>query len=326
MANGDQLDAFAQDITTGLFLPTQARRNVVPWEQLGILNPPEKWSEVSGDLISTLAVLVAQGQTGPTLVKADAAGDLRVGARINAVTKLSAPLAAGATLATVLDTTDFFPGDKVVIVANGAPDTVCANITVKSIFSDTTMEFAATCSSISFNPGDYVVGEAVVHIRTVFDAPAIAGFKVNTAIGAPGTTDSSVMNTTTIKGHRRLATDPERSYDWDNVTDPGLGAQASIATSSFGVGFCSVASMVMASIENVSGAAIVAYMELFNGSAAGGNRRMLIPMWVPNNASKEFTLTGLKYRSADNGFWTWRMAAGVANVAGHLSIAGFVEG
>jgi hypothetical protein len=324
--SGINLDSFEEDASTDAQPTPLVRRTVIPYDDLDVANRPERWSVLSTDLISTLSILSAQGEVGPKLLSVDAAGNLRVGARVNALTRLGAALAGGATVAKVLNTSDFFPGDHVTLVQNGAPANVCTNVVIQSVDSLTQMTFVATCPAINFSVGDYVVGEQVINIRNIFKPVSIGGVGVNTAIGAPGTIDDNVMITTTVNGHRRLATDTERSYDWFGVGEGAIGAQVTVTTSAFGAGFRSVASHLFGSFENPGGAGVALYLELFNGAAGGGDRRYRVPMYVPAGASKEFVLTGVRWKSDDNGFWTWRTDRAVAGALGHMTIAGFVEG
>lgn len=323
----DDAASFVLDDASGLFVPSapKARKDVVPWDDLNALNVPFEYSAISHDLLTSLAVLVAQGINRPRLLTVDASGALKVGARINAVTRLTAPLAAAATQAMVEDTSSFFPGDHVSIVANGAPNSVCTDVVVKSIDDATNMQFVATCSALSFSVGDYVIGEQVANIRRIYESVALQTVRVAVAPGVGNPPDQQILATNTAYNRLRWAVDPERSYDWNNTVSGAAGVQASITTSSFGVGFASECAMLEGAIENISGALVALYFELWNGAGGTGTRVLRVPMYVQNNVAEKFTLVPLHYRSTDNGFWTWRMDRAVANVLGHLSIAGYVE-
>lgn len=155
---------------------------MVPYADLNALNQPGDLNQITNNLVSTLAVLSAQSSGGPKLLGVDDTGALKVAARMNAVTRLTAPLAGGATIAQVLDTSQFFAGDHVSLITNGTPSSDCTDIVVKQIDSPTQIEFAATCGSVSFNPGDYLVGEQVVNVRQIFEAVDVSD-RSNRALG-----------------------------------------------------------------------------------------------------------------------------------------------
>lgn len=315
----DELSSASSDVA-------QARRTVLPWADLNALDPPLRWSQIAPDLLSALAVMVAQGVDRPRLLGVDATGALKVGSRINAVTTLGASLPANATVATVLDTSQFFPGDHVSLVKNGAPQSVCVDVIVKSVDSPTQMTFVATCSSLSFGVGDFVIGEQTVQVRNVFNPVPIAGKSVLTAIGVVNPLDNEVMMTDTINGHQRLAVDPVRSVDWQkqvvNVT-PGA---ASVTQAAAGVGFKLVVKDLFWTVDNRSGAAFIVSLRVWNGASGVGTPIFFTTMNVPANSVEKLFVPNMQLRADDNTQLVADYSGGAASVNESVIMTGYVEG
>jgi hypothetical protein len=224
--------AFAQDSGTGLFVPVAAvaRRSVIPWDDLNAANIPLEWSQISKDLVTSLSILAAQGADAPKLLSVDSQNNLRVGARLNASTKFAAHFVGGSTVATVLDTSDFLPGDHVALLTNGAPGSVCIDVVIFSIDSPTQMTFVASCVGQSFNPGDFVVGEQVVNIRQIFEGvniDRVNGVNVGSAIPV---SIAAGLNISQIGGVAVTSPLPvsEKALSWDGSTvmaENAAGAQ-----------------------------------------------------------------------------------------------------
>lgn len=106
---------------SGILVPTKLRTQVIPWETLKALNPPQDQPQVSTDMLSAFAVLVAQGPRAPALVGTDEHSALLVNAEINQHTTVGRPQAIGDHVLMVSDPTYGGAGDVfLVIPASGA--------------------------------------------------------------------------------------------------------------------------------------------------------------------------------------------------------------
>lgn len=318
---------FVQDEASGLFVPSvpQARRSVIPWADLNAADPPYRWSQISPDLLSTLAVLSAQGVDRPRLLSVDDAGALKVGSRINAITTLGAPLAALATVATVKDTSQFFPGDHVSLVKNGAPASICTDVIVKSIDSPTQMTFNATCAGLSFAVGDFVIGEQTVQVRNIFNPVHLTGQGI-IPTGYPNPIVSGEVNTmTTIYGRRRLMVDDQRSADWDSGVANVTPAAASITKAAAGVGARNVLHDIVHSIDNTSAGAVRISLRVWDGASGSGVLKLLVTYNTPANASTVAQLHDLRIKGSDNTQMVIDFHAGGVNIAESLYANGYEE-
>lgn len=103
MSSPDTTALFKQDAESGLFLPPMFRRTVLPYADMGVLNPPTGYWNFSSDFLSAFAVLVAQAADRPRLLAADLLGNLRTSGRLNQVTQTTTLWPAGTTVVKVLD-------------------------------------------------------------------------------------------------------------------------------------------------------------------------------------------------------------------------------
>lgn len=319
---------FLRDEASGLLVPAvpQARRSVLPWGDLNVVDPPYAWSQISPDLLSTLAVLVAQGIDRPRLLTVDASGALKTSSRVNAVTRLGASLPALATVATVLDTSQFFPGDHVAILANGAPANVCVDVIVKSIDSPTQMTFAATCGSVGFAVGDFVVGEQTINIRQIFEAIQLQWQLVQTAVGSPGVFDANPATTTTINGHRRIAVDAMRGADSHGTVFNATPGAASITFSAPGAGFYLVVKDVVAISDNRTGAAVPQSFVIRDGLSGVGTIKYLETTAAQANSVDKVRLHDYGMRGSVNTPMTFEFTGNAVNVLQTINVGVNVEG
>jgi len=317
---------FQEDAASGILLPARTRRVVTPWADLNATDIPSDYPQVSPDLLQALAVLVAQGFEGAELLKTNAIGDLRVGARINAVTKLTAPLPALATAAMVQDTSGFITGDHVVLVSATTPSALCTDVVIKQVIDDRNMEFAATCGAFGFQPGDYVIGEQTVNIRQIYEGVQLKGLHVNVAISPSGTLDNNVMTTNTIYNHKRLAVDPVRSTDFNGVQvniSPGI---ATLTFGPFGAGFRAVIKDFTAALDNRSGAAFVTGLAIRDGASGVGTIKWFTSFQAAAGTVDRDTFNDVLFKGSDNGAVTVEFTGGGAGINLDLSASGYVEG
>lgn len=195
---------------------TQARRLILPYDDLQILAPPERNLNVSADLLSALSVLVAQGPDKPRLLTSDVEGFLRVAGRLNVVTQLVAGFSGVATTLLVKDSTGIFPGDHISLVSSSVPGQTCVDVVVNSIPDGQTIKVNGTCAGQTWSVGDSVVGEQVVNIRQIFEAVRVAAGGQVQILGASAGTDNSLEIALDNQGLRALI-----------VRDGGLPTSAS---------------------------------------------------------------------------------------------------
>lgn len=110
------LSSFVQDSASGLFIPPQARRNVIPWDDLQTLATPQRLSQLSPDIITALSVLVAQGPKVPFLLTADEHSALRVVAEINNSSTVARPQVIGDHQLMVTDPSFVTAGDVFLVI------------------------------------------------------------------------------------------------------------------------------------------------------------------------------------------------------------------
>lgn len=320
------LDNFARDPQSGLLLPIISRRQVLPYDDVDALGWGSTPAQISPDLLSAFAVLVGQSGQQGKLIHSTKYGFLETASQVNYSARAAGSAIIGATVVRVDDPV-FGSSDTPIWVFPSPTNPV--NIHgpyFVNAQADPHLLTLHTGLILAVQPNDVFMAVPQIQLLGNNNFVKLVTQLVQTAVGVVNPFDADLMATTTINGHRRLAVDEERSYDWRKVTSPGAGIQASITTSTFGSGFRSTAALLVGSVENVSGAAIALYLELWEGPVATGTRILRIPMYVANQTSKEFMIERGKFQSLDNDVFVWRMDRSIANVLGHLTIAGFVEG
>lgn len=320
------LDSFAQDPKTGLYSPIISRRQVLPYDDVDALGWGSTPAQITPDLLSAFAVLVGQSGQQGKLINATKYGFLETASQVNYSAKAAGSAIVGATTIRIDDPVFGSSDTPLWIFPSPANPNPTHGPYFVNVESDPHLLDLNTGLLVPVVAGDVVMAVPQVQLLGSSNQVKLITKLIQTAVGVVNPFDADVMATTTINGHRRLATDTERSYDWRLTTEPGAGVQATITTSSFGAGFRSEARFIFGSIENISGAAIALYMEFWEGPVATGTRLLRIPMYVANQATKEFLIEDGHFRSGDNDVFVWRMDRAIANVLGHLTIAGFVEG
>lgn len=183
------LDSMVQDASSGLFVPPQARRPVIPWDDLQALATPSTLSQISPDIISALAILVAQGKDKPRLLSVDAQGALVANSRINSLARFTDSFVGGSTLVPVDDTTGFYPGQSVSFASATGGPAACGGMTIESIPSLTSLRVFASCGGQNFVPGDFVIGKGQVTID-----PTGTTIPVTGSVSISGTPNVNVTN------------------------------------------------------------------------------------------------------------------------------------
>lgn len=115
------LSKFTQDSASGLMVPTLIRRTLIPLDDLDLIDPPRRYSQLAADVMPSLSTLVVQGPTVPRLVRGDDAGRVRTDVEVNASVLIGRSQVAADTQIQVVDPTFFNAGDGFIIIpASGA--------------------------------------------------------------------------------------------------------------------------------------------------------------------------------------------------------------
>lgn len=318
---------FIQDNSSGLFIPPQARRQVIPYDDLQALATPTQLSQISPDLLSALAILTAQGPDRPRLLTADANGSLVTAAQINTVTTFIAPFTGGGLTAQIKDVTGFAPGMKVTMTSANFGGAVCSAVTVTSVKPPHTINFFATCTGQDFVVGDFIVGHGRVDVESILLPVSIGGQSVLTAVGFVGTPDNQVMMTTTIRGHRRFAVDDIRSIDGNASVQQVQPAAATINIPAFGAGFRAVVDWFEFSLLNNSGAATGPVAQVWDGAVGTGTLKWNSTMLAPAAQSIVTVFRNdMRIKGSDNTPMNLAYSLGGANVFESISVGYYVEG
>jgi hypothetical protein len=211
------LDPFVQDTGSGVFVP-RAVINPIPYTDLNATDPPVARPQISPDLLSALAILVAQSPQGPKLLRSATDGRLRTLARLNTSTFLTDVVTAGATTLNVDDTTEMEVGDQLTLVSKANPAQTCPQCTVLTIPDIHTVTIVNTCATFSWVPGDRVIVEQVVDIRAIIDTVKLEVAHWNNAFGSSGTSKGALWGVLDNRGFTSLM-----------VRDQGMPALASTA-------------------------------------------------------------------------------------------------
>lgn len=320
------LDDMVRDAASGLFVPAQARRQVIPYDDLQALNPPLTNPQISADLISTLAVLVAQGANGPRLLSADINGRLQTVAPAAAITKLTDSLIAPAATAHVADSSPFYPGQSVSLVGTVSGEATCTAVLIKSIPDVHTIVFNGICTGFSYQPGDEVVGGGDTRVTSVLVPVDIGGATTVLPPGAPNPGDQNVSLTGNIAGHKRFATDSERSWDWFKFVPQGTGAAITGTQVGFGLGTAIVVGCVIFSC-NANAAGVIDHAQLWIDAVTTGTQVFDVSLEPATAGSTQIlVLDRLRLRGNNNGNMAITMTSVSANVFHSCMMAGWIEG
>lgn len=297
------LDSMVQDASSGLFVPPQSRRQVLPWADMNALAIPERLSQVSPDLISALAVLVAQGPQGSKLVGADMLGRLLATASLNPVTKLTQPYHSGDLVVHVVDSSAFFPTQAASLLPANAGGNTCVGLSIQGIVDATTIKLNNDCGGQVFNIGDYFVGAPIVtsfnnlfnsdvtdraarllgHV-TVDSGNVEADALVNNSVGIYGKSASgnqhptaSVDNANQVHLNVRATADPPTVCAGFNF---GPGAVVSVSIPAIS-GFCIDLLSWSSGIGNVSGAGAGICFVTVKSTGTGGSTLWAGHLGVP---------------------------------------------
>ena len=318
--------AFVQDDASGLFVPSQSRRNIIPWEDMQAVNPSDRWSQISPDLLSTLAIGVNQGSDRANLNIGNSRGAQYTASALNFTTFTAASSGAGSSTVTVVDGNFakmamaiwIFPGPTNPHNTHG-PYFVFPS-------ADTHVFTLNNPLVVDVIPGDLVAAIPLTGFVSVGNNFMLNGIHILDAPGTPIPFDQVAMLTSTIYGHMRLAVDPIRSVDWTLRTGDTVPATASITSAAYGVGYRVVLNWLAVSVFNGSAAftSPVLHVKLGGG---GGTDVLEIGMAVPaNTGTDKIILNDLNIKSDDNGTITIQLDRGGANIHEWINAGGYVEG
>lgn len=227
--------AFAQT-DSGILYPAQARTEVFPWSDLGALNPPTGYINISHELIAALSVLVGQAQSQPRLIRATEDGSLNVAEVSAAATVLTDVALPGATVLSVLDSSRFHVGQTFQLrdVHGGNPD--CNGLDVREIPDSKHIRCQGTCGGITYQPGDAVTATSVVVVGNQITAGLASFDQLNTWPGGTLSPDNALSVNVDPVGRQLLRTDATRPYDLWLWSQLQINAAASVTFAAPGAG------------------------------------------------------------------------------------------
>lgn len=319
--------AFIQDDASGLFVPSQSRRNIIPWDDMQAVNPADRWSQISPDLLSTLAIGVNQGSDKANLAIGNSRGAQYNASALNFTTQVSGDSNAGTNTVTVIDGN--FAKMAMAIWIFPSP-TNPHGIHGPYFVFPTANPHVFTLNQqlvVDVRIGDLVAAVPLTAFVSVGNHVQLDGIHILDAPGTPSTFDQIAMLTSTVYGHMRLAVDDVRSCDVTacvELVSPGV---ASVAIGPFGAGFRSVISWVEFSVLNNSGAVISPRARIWDGAAGTGTLKFSSTLLMPAAQSHETIFRdNLRIKGSDNTVITVTYDTGGANVFESISVGAYVEG
>lgn len=328
MANNppDDLESIIQANSGGVGSNPLSRRQIIPYDDLQALNTPGALNSLSNDVVTTLAILAAQGPKAPRLLSCDDQGRARVQAANASITQLTAPLAALATTATVKDSSAFYVGQAVTLAANDGTGNTCSPVFIKRIPDGNTIQFLATCSSFGFNIGDFVVGGGDVRVTNVVSPVNIGSIITMIPPGGPNPGDQSIGSVSTIAGHKRLMVDKERSCDAIGIAVDVQPGAATVVLPAVAAGVANVIKWATFSGNNLTGAAQSFNIEIWDGPVGTGTRKWRGTISFPIAALVTLHITDLHIRGTGNTQMTVAFNAGAANMFQDITAGAYFEG
>jgi hypothetical protein len=320
------LDQFVQDGTSGLFLPMQSRRQLLPFADMHAVSLPERLSTVATDLISALSVLVAQGPDRPRLLLTDTLGRLKVQAEQASLTTFTAPFTGGGTVASVFDSSAFYPGQICTLVGNISGTGECTDVVVASIPDPNTLKFNGTCGGFNYVIGDFIVGGSDVRVTQILVPPTIGGEITMIPPGAPNPGIDHIGMVSNVAGHKRFSTDPYRSLDKQlrsGLVQPGI---ASIQFAAPGLGNAWVLKWVTAGMLNNTAAASTPILQVWDGPSGTGTVVYDEVIFVPAGVSAVIDRTERYIRGTNNTAMTLVWDRGGANLFEWINAGCVLEG
>lgn len=294
------LDSFVADAATGILLPASARRQVIPYGDLQVLNWPESQPQVSNSLLPTLAIGVAQGKDAPHLLLADALGALVVNSHSMSLAKFTAPFTGGGNMPQVDDTSGFYPGQVIGMVSQTGSGAACGGATLLRVVDSTHLLLTGSCGGQNFVPGDFIIGKGSTFIDTTGTIFPPNGTNVDVVPGGAQPFTNGLLATSTIYKHLRLAVDTVRSVDFAvqviNAT-PGVASTGILAS---GVGFRHVVKDVLWTVDNRSAAAIITSLRIWDGASGVGNPSWFTTMNVAAGTVEKLAIHDLLWKGSDN--------------------------
>lgn len=238
-SNPPDLSSFVQDQTTGLFLPPLAQRQIIPWDDMQVLNPSQQLPQISPDVITALSILAAQGPLKSLLLRTDAMGRLLASSVVQPIARLVAVANPGITTFMVDDTSAFYPGQGVTLQSATIATLNCVQVIVGSVPDQHTLIMRGVCAGQTYQIGDYVVGQPQVQVS---NAPFIQGDVLQPFPAGAIALDGVLSLVADPVGRNQLRTDATRALDlflWSgNITNaiasvqfsaPGAGKRLQLA-------------------------------------------------------------------------------------------------
>lgn len=320
------LAGMVQDAASGLFLPSQARRQVIPYDDLSALSPSVVLPQISPDLISALSILVAQGPNKPLLLTTDANGRLQVVSSAVSTTKFAAGFTGGTFTATVVDSSSFYPGQFVSLIGTVSGTGTCTQVGIKSIPDAHTIIFNSTCGGLNYTVGDIISGGGDVRVTAVVAPVDIGGTITMLPPGSPNPGDQAAGITGTVGGHKRLATDPDRSCDALGHTGLVQPAAALLIFPAVAAGVANVLKWMSFGALNLTAGPQQPAFAVWDGAAGVGALLFEETFAVASTASQSFDRPEREMRGSGNTQMTLTFTGGAANLFEWINAGVVFEG
>lgn len=323
----DGLSELAQEHFAGFTVPIISRRQVLPYDDVDAVGWGSTPAQISPDLLSAFAVLVAQNGQQGKLLNATNYGFLETAAHVNFTSHAAADASVGATTIMVDDPV-FGAADTAFWIF---PSPANPNPTHGPYFaiarSDARFIDLNTPLVVQVKAADVLVVMPQIQLYGSSNKINVLTQLVQTALGVTNPFDANVMATTTRNGHRRLAVDDRRScdeYGTTGLVQPGV---ASLVFGPYGVGFRAVLHRAKWSLLNNSGAASTPVVQVWDGNAGTGTLKHDDVMFLPAAQSRDTCdLTDARIASSDNGKLTLTYDRSGANLFEIISAGVHVEG
>jgi hypothetical protein len=130
-------------------------RNIIPWDDLNAKGPPDRYLKLGQEILPTLAILAAQGEDAPHLLKVDAASRLLTSAVPNPIQRLTDPITAGDQALNVDDPSPF-PGGSHIFITSASGGGASGPYLVYEVTGN--QLYLGREIIVPYVPGDLVVG------------------------------------------------------------------------------------------------------------------------------------------------------------------------
>ena len=313
-----------QDAASGLFAPTQARRQVIPYDDLQALNPPTTNPQISPDLLSTLSVGIGQGPLGPKLLQATTYGSGHVAAQVSFTAKITRAQALNDLVLQLDDPTFVRAGAWFWIIQLPAHGNQLSGPYFGFPSADPHVITLGSVLALAPQIGDIVFAVPQVNLIGANNLVNIALDQVVTFPGGTSSPDNQLSASVDPVGRQLLRTDATRPYDLLQFSTSINNAVATVTFAAQGAGKRIMLDAIWAnSFANAVGQ--VDHVEVWLDALDTGSHiwdETLTP-GIANTADR-INLTGLKIVGNDNKSVSVRLSAAVAAVTHEVTAGAWI--